>query len=107
MNLLVHTLSSFGSDDFIDDYAPSDISVSVVGGPKQALSRQESVDNDHVVPPELDEKGEFPRLIGHENQMHEQSLIVTDLIASKASEFKIERMLKLLRFKQFPEDDAR
>jgi hypothetical protein len=66
------------------------------------------------IPPEIDEKGEFHRLVGHDNQVrwlekkiHEQSMLVTDLIHCGTSELTIEserrklRILELLRFKHF------
>ncbi|KAI1727267.1 hypothetical protein Ddc_04564 [Ditylenchus destructor] len=68
----------------------------------------------HDVLPGLAENDEFNKVIGHENKirwlerkMHEQSVLVTDLMNLGASEFAIEkerrklRILELARFKQF------
>ncbi|KAI1727949.1 hypothetical protein DdX_00092 [Ditylenchus destructor] len=97
-SLLIHTLSQFASDDEDSNH----------------LEFGQSGEPTQDVLPGLAENDEFNKVVGHENKirwlerkMHEQSVLVTDLMNLGASEFAIEkerrklRILELARFKQF------
>ncbi|CAD5207349.1 unnamed protein product [Bursaphelenchus okinawaensis] len=126
MNQCIKTLSSVtNSDDSVDDppYAESEASSipkpsarSQTMGSELTVPRSESPlsELEHVIDDKNMKFDEMNQLVGHEEKirwlerkMHEQSILVTDLINCGASEYHIEterrklRILELARFKQF------
>uniref|UniRef100_A0A915EB37 Bridge-like lipid transfer protein family member 1 C-terminal domain-containing protein n=1 Tax=Ditylenchus dipsaci TaxID=166011 RepID=A0A915EB37_9BILA len=125
-SLLIHTLSSFASDDdVVEEYAPSDSSFAYTSATQPSrqqprLSMQSSMDNNPAMDNQsnmMEDSQHFQSTLGNWmkkmksllEKMHEQSVLVTDLISHRPrmSELMIEkerrklRILELVRFKQF------